>query len=96
MKTILIQKLKLRWPWAKYECYECPGAWYLRWPWALVRYNPGSSEPMIRWIAPPLMNMSERSADLLKYVGGVEQFKFTNTTIEWVEDDVWNNHEDSA
>lgn len=44
----------------------------------------------IRWVAPLLMNMSERSADLLKYVGGVEQFKFNNTTIEWVEDDVWN------
>lgn len=44
----------------------------------------------VRWVAPLLMNMSERSADLLKYVGGVEQFKFTNTTIEWVEDDVWN------
>ena len=44
----------------------------------------------VRWVAPLLMNMSERSADLLKYLGGVEQFKFTNTTIEWVEDDVWN------
>lgn len=44
----------------------------------------------VRWVAPLLMNMSERSADFLKYVGGVEQFKFTNTTIEWVEDDVWN------
>ena len=44
----------------------------------------------VRWVAPLLMNMSERSADLLKYCGGVEQFKFTNTTIEWVEDDVWN------
>lgn len=44
----------------------------------------------VRWVAPLLMNMSERSADFLKYVGGVEKFKFTNTTIEWVEDDVWN------
>jgi hypothetical protein len=44
----------------------------------------------IRWVAPLLMNMSERSADMLKYLGGVEQFKFNNTTIEWVEDDVWN------
>src|SRR5262245_31369659 len=44
----------------------------------------------VRWVAPLLMNMSERSADLLKYFGGVEQFTFTNTTIEWVEDDVWN------
>ena len=44
----------------------------------------------IRWVAPLLMNMSERSADLLKYIGGVEQFKFNNTTIEWSEDDVWS------
>ena len=44
----------------------------------------------VRWVAPLLMNMSERSADLLKYIGGVEQFKFNNTTIEWVEDDVWS------
>ena len=44
----------------------------------------------VRWVAPLLMNMSERSADLLKYLGGVEQFRFNNTTIEWVEDDVWN------
>lgn len=44
----------------------------------------------VRWVAPLLMNMSERSADFLKYVGGLEQFKFNNTTVEWVEDDVWN------
>ncbi len=44
----------------------------------------------VRWVAPLLINMSERSADLLKYFGGVEQFKFNNTTIEWVEDDVWS------
>ena len=44
----------------------------------------------VRYVAPLLMNMSERSADLLKYIGGVEQFKFNNTTIEWVEDDVWS------
>lgn len=44
----------------------------------------------VRYVAPLLMNMSERSADFLKYLGGVEQFKFNNTTIEWVEDDVWN------
>lgn len=48
------------------------------------------SSVKVRYVAPLLMNMSERSADLLKYVGGVEQFKFNNTTIEWVEDDVWN------
>lgn len=44
----------------------------------------------VRWVAPLLMNMSERSTDLLKYIGGVTQFKFNNTTIEWVEDDVWS------
>lgn len=44
----------------------------------------------IRFVAPVLMNMSERSADFLKYIGGVSQFRFNNTTIEWVEDDVWN------
>lgn len=44
----------------------------------------------IRWVAPLLVNMSERSVDLLKYLGGVEQFSFNNTKIEWVEDDIWN------
>lgn len=44
----------------------------------------------VRWVAPLLVNMSERSVDLLKYLGGVEQFSFNNTKIEWVEDDVWN------
>ncbi len=44
----------------------------------------------IRWVAPMLINMSEREVDLLKYVGGPEQFSFNNTTIEWVEDDPWN------
>jgi hypothetical protein len=34
--------------------------------------------------------MSERSVDLLKYLGGVEQFQFNNPKIEWVEDDPWN------
>ena len=48
------------------------------------------SDVKVRWVAPLLMNMSERSADLLKYIGGVEQFKFNNTTIEWSEDDVWS------
>jgi hypothetical protein len=43
----------------------------------------------VRWVAPLLINMSERSSDFLKYVGGLEQFKFNNTTVEWVEDDVW-------
>lgn len=44
----------------------------------------------IRWVAPMLMNMAERSVDLLKYFGGPEQFQFNNSTIEWVEDDPWN------
>jgi len=44
----------------------------------------------VRWVAPLLVNMSERSVDLLKYLGGVEQFSFNNTKIEWVEDDTWN------
>ena len=44
----------------------------------------------VRYVAPLLMNMSERSVDFLKYLGGVEKFSFNNTTIEWVEDDVWN------
>ena len=44
----------------------------------------------VRFVAPLLVNMSERSADLLKYIGGPESFQFTNTTIEWVEDDVWS------
>lgn len=48
------------------------------------------SSVKVRYVAPLLMNMSERSTDLLKYIGGVEQFSFNNTTIEWVEDDVWN------
>lgn len=44
----------------------------------------------VRYVAPLVMNMSERSVDLLKYLGGVDQFSFDNTKIEWVEDDVWN------
>ena len=44
----------------------------------------------VRWVAPLLVNMSERSVDLLKYLGGVEQFSFNNTKIEWVQDDTWN------
>ena len=43
----------------------------------------------IRWVAPLLVNMSERSADFLKYIGGPESFTFNNATVEWVEDDVW-------
>lgn len=44
----------------------------------------------VRYVAPLLINMSERSAGLLKYFGGPEKFQFNNTKIEWVEDDVWN------
>lgn len=44
----------------------------------------------VRFVAPLLVNMSERSVDLLKYLGGVEQFAYDNSKLEWVEDDVWN------
>jgi hypothetical protein len=37
-----------------------------------------------------LINMSERSTDLLKYLGGPSQFTFNNPKVEWVEDDVWS------
>jgi hypothetical protein len=37
-----------------------------------------------------LINMSERSTDLLKYLGGPAQFTFNNPKVEWVEDDVWS------
>lgn len=44
----------------------------------------------IRWVDDLLTNMSERSADLLRYLGGPASFEFNNTKIEWVEDDIWN------
>jgi hypothetical protein len=50
----------------------------------------GTTSLRVRWVAPLLVNMSERSTDLLKYTGGVEQFQYTHTRIEWVEDDPWN------
>ena len=50
----------------------------------------GSTSLRVRWVAPLLTNMSERSTDLLKYTGGVEQFQYTHSRIEWVEDDPWN------
>jgi len=50
----------------------------------------GTTSLKVRWVAPLLINMSERSTDLLKYHGGVEQFQYTNSRIEWVEDDPWN------
>lgn len=43
----------------------------------------------IRWVDNLLINMSERSTDLLKYLGGTSQFVFTNPKVEWVEDDQW-------
>ena len=43
----------------------------------------------IRWVDNLLINMSERSTDLLKYLGGPTQFTFNNPKVEWVEDDVW-------
>lgn len=50
----------------------------------------GTTSLRVRWVAPLLVNMSERSTDLLKYSGGVEQFQYTHSRIEWVEDDPWN------
>jgi hypothetical protein len=44
----------------------------------------------VRWVSPLLTNMSERSADLLKYFGGPEKFTFNTSKVEWVEDDKWN------
>lgn len=44
----------------------------------------------IRWVDNLLINMSERSANLLKYIGGPSQFTFNNPKPEWVEDDVWS------
>lgn len=43
----------------------------------------------IRWVDNLLINMSERSTKLLKYLGGPSQFTFNNPKVEWVEDDVW-------
>lgn len=43
----------------------------------------------IRWVDNLLINMSEQSTDLLKYIGGPSQFVFTNPKVEWVEDDQW-------
>ncbi len=50
----------------------------------------GTTNLKVRWVAPLLVNMSERSTDFLKYTGGPEQFQFNNAKIEWVEDDPWN------
>jgi len=50
----------------------------------------------VRFVAPLLINMSERSADLLKYIGGPEGFDFRTTKVEWQEDDVWNRRLDGA
>ena len=50
----------------------------------------GTVSLRVRWVAPLLVNLSERSTDLLKYTGGVEQFQYTHVRIEWVEDDPWN------
>lgn len=41
----------------------------------------------IRWVDNMLVNMSEQSTDLLKYVGGPTSFTFTNPKVEWIEDD---------
>lgn len=44
----------------------------------------------VRYVAPLVSNMSERSTDLLKYLGGLERFVYTNAKIEWLDDDPWN------
>ncbi len=44
----------------------------------------------IRWVDDLLVNMADRDADMLKYLGGFSNFVFNNTKVEWVEDDVWN------
>ena len=44
----------------------------------------------IRWVDDLLVNMSEYSTDLLKYLGGPSSFAFNQSKVEWVEDDVWN------
>lgn len=48
------------------------------------------SDLKVRWVAPLVTNMSERSADLLKYFGGPEKFEYNTEKIDWVEDDPWN------
>ena len=50
----------------------------------------GSTALKVRYVAPLLVNMAERSVDFLKYVGGVETFQYNNPKVEWVEDDPWN------
>ena len=47
------------------------------------------SNVKIRFVDNLLINMSERSTRLLKYLGGPSQFTFNNPKVEWVEDDVW-------
>jgi len=43
----------------------------------------------IRWVDNLLINMSDRSTRLLKYLGGTSQFTFNNPKVEWPEDDLW-------
>lgn len=50
----------------------------------------GTTSLKVRYVAPLLVNLSERSTDFLKYTGGVEQFNYNREKIEWVEDDPWN------
>lgn len=44
----------------------------------------------IRWVDDLLVNMADREADMLKYLGGFSNFMFNNSKVEWVEDDIWN------
>ncbi|KKK60455.1 hypothetical protein LCGC14_3024190, partial [marine sediment metagenome] len=50
----------------------------------------GTTSLKVRWVAPLLVNMSSRETAFLKYTGGLEQFQYNNSKIEWVEDDPWN------
>ncbi len=48
------------------------------------------SNVKIRYVDDLLVNMADRDADMLKYLGGFSNFVFNNSKVEWVEDDVWN------
>lgn len=50
----------------------------------------GTTSLKVRYVAPLLVAMSERSAQWLKYIGGVEKFQYTGQKVEWAEEDPWN------
>ena len=43
----------------------------------------------IRFVDDMLVQLADREADFLKYIGGVNTFTFNNPKVEWVEDDLW-------